>query len=319
MIRRAVSVVFYACFAAFVVWYLRRLDLGRLTGIHFDFRLLTFATLLSLLFRYCGVIIWLRILKGLGAGQIGTPADLSYVYAKSWLGRYLPGKVTWILGKVYFASEQGIPKRKLAVSSVFEGALQTSVTLFLSLLLLSIDARLDVFSPPQKAAMIVGSVVLLVAMTPPVFNHLMGVVYSMARKQRLGPDDRIDLQTLARGFVLYGVGFVLSGAAYFFFTRAIYAELGYEHFIFVAGVFNLAGAIGILSLFAPSGLGVREGIQLLLLPLVMPAEVALVVTVAARVWSLGVDLLFFGVTWSHRALRREASRLRRPGVSHKPL
>ena len=53
----------------------------------------------------------------------------------------------------------------------------------------------------------------------------------------------------------------------------------------------LAGAIGILSLFAPSGLGVREAIQLLLLPRVIPAEIALVVTVAARIWSIAVDAL----------------------------
>jgi hypothetical protein len=64
----------------------------------------------------------------------------------------------------------------------------------------------------------------------------------------------------------------------------------------LASAFNLAGAVGILSIFAPSGLGVRESVQLLLLPLVMPAEVGLVVTIAARLWSIAVDVAFYAIT-----------------------
>jgi hypothetical protein len=45
---------------------------------------------------------------------------------------------------------------------------------------------------------------------------------------------------------------------------------------------------------------VREGMQMLLLPLVMPKELAFVVTVGARIWSTLIDLIFFGVAWSKK-------------------
>lgn len=59
------------------------------------------------------------------------------------------------------------------------------------------------------------------------------------------------------------------------------------------GAFNLAGAIGMLAIAVPSGLGVRDGIQLILLGVIMPPEIALAITVAARLWSLLIDVLFF--------------------------
>jgi glycosyltransferase 2 family protein len=294
-----ITALFYGCFIAFMVWYIRSLDWRTLEGLTVTLWPLALATVLGLLFRYCGVITWMLVLKGLGAEKIENKAAMAHVYAKSWLGRYLPGKVTWILGKVYFASLLGIPKRNLAVASVFEGALQAAVVLFLSLCLLALDPRLDVFAARQKMLLILGSIALLAVMLPAVFNPVIGFVYRRLRGEPFPLATKVTNKTLISAFGLNALGFVLSGVGYFFFTMAIHADLQYDHIFFVVGAFNLAGAVGIISIFAPGGLGVREGIQLLLLPLVMPAEVALVVTVAARLWSLWVDLLFFGVTSLH--------------------
>ena len=302
MRRKLPSIVFYVLFVAFVYWYVRRLDFSTLEGVSFDPWMLSVATALALLFRYWSVFTWLDILKGLGVGRIQDKVTMAYVYAKSWLGRYLPGKVTWIFGKIYFASEQGIPRRKLAVGSVVEAALQTTVTLLLSLVLLSFDARLDVFTAGQKVVMFVGSATLVITLLPPVFNRLVGLAYVRLRKGVLQTEDHIKKRTLLRGLLLYGLGFFASGASYFFLTKSLHPELPYEHLFFIVGAFNLAGAIGIVSVFAPSGIGVRESVQLLLLPLVISAELALIVTVAARLWSLLVDGLFFVITWLHRGV-----------------
>jgi glycosyltransferase 2 family protein len=313
--RATVTYLFYGLVIIFVAWYVTRLDWRGLADLAFRYPPFVLATLLALAFRYCGVVTWLQILKGLGARNIANTGELSHVYAKSWLGRYLPGKVTWILGKVYFASQLGIPKRELAVGSLFEGALQVTIVLFLSLSLLAIDPRLDVFTPGQRSLLVLGSVALLLLMLPAVFNRVVAFLYRRTRWQVFPVSAGIDYRTLVTAFGLNALGFALSGLGYFFFTKAIYGELGYEHVYFVAGAFNLAGAVGILSFFAPSGLGVRESIQLILLPLVMPAEVALLVTVAARVWSLSVDLLFFGVSWLHRRVAMEV-RFRTRSDSH---
>ncbi|MDQ3065383.1 MAG: hypothetical protein M3Q36_03890, partial [bacterium] len=65
--------------------------------------------------------------------------------------------------------------------------------------------------------------------------------------------------------------------------------------LFIMGVGNIAGAISMLAIFAPSGLGVREGVQLTLLSLIMPTELALLVTITTRLWGVAMDVIFFGI------------------------
>jgi uncharacterized membrane protein YbhN (UPF0104 family) len=48
-----------------------------------------------------------------------------------------------------------------------------------------------------------------------------------------------------------------------------------------------------IAVFAPSGLGVRDGIQLVLLSLIFPNEIALAITIFSRLWSAAVDVLFY--------------------------
>lgn len=306
MSRRFVSVAFYALFVVFVAWYLARLDFNTLDDLHPRYGFLAVATVVGLLYRYWGVFVWLAILKGLGAAIPAGRSGFAAVYAKAWLGRYLPGKVTWILGKIYFASAKGIPRRKLGAAAVLEGGLQTGVSLLLALLLLTLDARLDVISPSMRMLLLLTGGAIFVTLLPPVFNRLLAVIYSRLKKQALPIDDKVDAKTLMSGGVLYAVGFLLTGISYLLFTMAFIPELTTGDFLFVVGTFNLAGAIGIIALFAPSGLGVRESVQLLLLPVVMPAELALVVTMAARLWSVAVDVVFFAIangfhTWRSRA------------------
>jgi len=61
--------------------------------------------------------------------------------------------------------------------------------------------------------------------------------------------------------------------------------------------------LSMLAVFAPAGLGVREGIQLTMLLLVMSPEQALVATVLMRVWSIVTDALFAALAAGARALR----------------
>jgi uncharacterized membrane protein YbhN (UPF0104 family) len=55
--------------------------------------------------------------------------------------------------------------------------------------------------------------------------------------------------------------------------------------------------VGILAVFAPSGLGVREAILAIFLNQVMPTSVALVVSVATRLWLTVIELLAAGACY----------------------
>jgi uncharacterized membrane protein YbhN (UPF0104 family) len=72
-------------------------------------------------------------------------------------------------------------------------------------------------------------------------------------------------------------------------------DVGLRYVIYLAGSFSFASLIGMLSVFVPSGLGVREGILIFMLSQIMPVEVAIIISVSARLWFTATELVSIGV------------------------
>ena len=162
-----------------------------------------------------------------------------------------------------------------------------------ALLILGLDPRLDVISVEVKVVMVVLAVASLAILLPPVLNAVLSVAFRVIRRRDAFLELRTNGKATVRSFLLYVAGTVLSGSAYFYLTKALYPPINAaEDFWFVVGAFTLAGALGMATPLVPSGLGVRDGVQLLLLAIIMPKEIALAVTVASRLWSAAVDVLF---------------------------
>jgi uncharacterized membrane protein YbhN (UPF0104 family) len=297
-------VAFYVLLAIFLAVYIQRLDWSQLDSATVYWPYVAVATLLAIVFRYYGAFIWFVLLKSLGAKDLRKNTwQLLYVYAKSWLGRYIPGKAPWILGKIYFASKLGVSKNKLAVSSLLEGALQIVVTLAIAIAILLFDPRLDVVDQNFKVLIVAVLVGCVVALIPGVFNRIISVSYRLFKKKAFLTEHMASQSTVLRGAGLYVLGAIVGGLSFFFIAKAVYAPLGYEDILFVLGVSNLASAVSMLAVFTPSGLGVREGIQVVLLSLIMPVEFAILIAVVTRLWSVAVDFVFFGLAGALRNVK----------------
>lgn len=170
-----------------------------------------------------------------------------------------------------------------------------SVVMAVAFIMLLSDTRLNVVDIKIKLFMAVVLLACIVSILPPVFNRIVGSAYRIIKKSKLEPEHLASLGTVLRGVFLYAIGALMSGLSLFFIAMAIYPELGFSNTIFVMGVGNLAGAVSMLAVFAPSGIGVREGIQLTLLSIIMPTELALLVTITTRIWGVVMDVAFFGI------------------------
>ena len=170
----------------FIGLYLRDFDYGRLRGTAPSPTWILVASGLAMVSRYWGVVIWRTILLDLGAGGLPTFRALSAVYARAWLGRYIPGKVAWIAGKVYFASSHGVSKQKLAVSSVLEALTQVVSIMALSLCFLAFDSRFDSVDPTIRTAMFVGGVAMSLLIVPSIFNRLSAMALRVLGRRHLG-------------------------------------------------------------------------------------------------------------------------------------
>jgi len=288
----AIKIAFVVLIILFLVLYLRDIDYSKFSHIHLNWWLLTIATLISLAFRYWGVFIWRYILKDLGAHDLPPFINLSDVYAKAWMARYIPGTIAWIAGKIHFASKYGISKSRLAVSSLLEGGMQITASLAVSLLILGLDPRLNVISKDIKLVMVLIGLSFIIMLFPPIFNRVVGMMHRIVKRQPAGKELRVNGKAIVRSFILYSIGTLIMGSSYYFLTASLTHVTPDLYFYFV-GAFTLSGALGMATPFVPSGLGVRDGAQLVLLSIIFPKEVALVITVFSRLWSVAVDILFY--------------------------
>lgn len=295
--KKFLPALFYILLILFLIFYLEGIDFSKFKSAHFEWSFAIAALVTGLVERYWQVFIWLTLLKGLGAtGLRGSAGQLTYVYAKSWMGRYIPGTAPWILGKIYFASKHGISKNKLAVSSLLEGALQIAVVMAVAFVLLIFNTRLNVISTEFKIVMAVILACCIISILPPVFNRLISLAYKLLRHKNLEREHLANSKMIAKGTVLYAAAALLSGVSFFLVAKAIDPHLNLHNFAFVMGAGDLAAAVGMLAIFAPSGIGVREGVQLILLSAIMSKEFAILVTVTTRLWGVVLDFIFFGLS-----------------------
>lgn len=257
------------------------------------------ATGLALLFRYLGVFVWRLVLSRLGATSLPGFVVLADVYAKSWLARYIPGTVAWVAGRIFLASEYGISRSRLAISTLVETAAQIVGVGAVSLALLASDDRISGISPTLRWLVALGAVFFAGAMVPAVFNRLVSTAVRLSGR---GTAIAIRWNVVLTSVALYGLGAMISGTSYVLLARAIATGIGIDDLAFLIGAFGLAGVAGILTPFAPSGLGTRDGVQLILLLVILPAPLAAVIVVCGRIWSAVTDLLFYILAAGTRSL-----------------
>ena len=290
------TATFYILLIVFVGLYVQNLDFSEVNLANFSWYYFFLAAIAVMISRYYATFIWVSILKRLGAKNVSYSKELIYVYAKSWLGRYIPGKAPWILGKIYFASNKGVSKNKLGVSSLLEAALQITVTFAIAFLILALDTRTEIFDSWIRLLMTVAFIGCIIVILPPVFNRVLSVIYRVIKKKPFSPEHHIDTKTVLAGIRLYIGGAIIGGFAFFFIAKAVYPEIAWEDFFYIFGASSLANAISMVAIFAPSGIGVREGVQVALFSVIMPIEIALSIAVITRIWFLIIDFVFYGVS-----------------------
>lgn len=293
--RRVISVIFVVAILLFLFFYIKSIDFHRLSHLHFTWWWLILGSIIALLYRFMAVYIWRVILRSLGTKTLPPFSVMSDVFAKAWMARYIPGTVTWVAGRIYLASTYGISKSRLTVSSLLEGGMQIVAGIVIALPMIGFDSHARHLSFGLKLLVLVISLGCLLALMPPIFNRLLHVAHVVVKREKPGHELRVNGKAVIRSFLLFALASVITGAASFCVARSIDPKLNYNLFFYLVGSFSLAGALGIATPFLPSGIGVRDGVLLVLLSFVMPKELALAITVLSRLWSVAVDAAFFGV------------------------
>jgi hypothetical protein len=187
------------------------------------------------------------------------------------------------------------------VTSFLEAGVQMATQLIISLAIVLVDGHFSVLPGSIRILILVAIVGLVVALTPPVFNLLTTLFFRLARR-KVEHNLRVTWRAIGEMTGLYSLGYVLLGVTYFFSLKSFIPDLSSSLFAFTTAGISIAGTMGILALFAPSGLGVREGFIVLFLSLAIPVEHAVVSAIVLRITALLMDVAFWGLCVGGRKL-----------------
>lgn len=221
------------------------------------------------------------------SGKAVPPRDAVRVHAASWLLKYVPGQVGSLVNKIAWAQKNGYSKKLIGTSVIYENVLMVFASVLLSIPLLFV-----VGSEQLSDATILWSLVVIVPMlivcNQRVFYAVLNTALRFARRTPISqaevlPSRKIFVDTLYYMIprVLNGVAFVLIAAAMLPVTVDMYVPF--------AAIFIFASIVGMLALFVPSGLGVREGVIVLLASVYIPTEQAVVLALVARFFATVAD------------------------------
>lgn len=293
-VRVVITIAFYGLLAWFLARYLRGADWSRLAELRWSPLYLLLAFPLSLLPRLLQPLAWRILIAGYGETPPPYP-QITRVYATSWLGRYIPGKVASIGAKVFFGRAYGLSAPTLAATSVAEAAIQMMTALGLAFVIFGLAGQWEPLGPAVRMLSIVAFAAMAVALAPPVFNALAGRVARLLGRADARGAGRLRAGALFASAALYVVIHALSGLPIWLIVAAMYDAIPLATLPALTASFLLAGTLGTLAVFAPSGLGVREGILMVLLAAMLPKSVAAVAVVVLRLWSIAMDVVFYGI------------------------
>lgn len=285
------TVVQWTIAAAVLAFVFRRL-VGEWTTVQSvvgraDWRWLFVALFPGLLYFDLRARAWLAILTGWRVRASYRNGFRVWMTAEAL--RYIPGTIWAVLGRVAQASALRTSKSIIGISLLQEALLMSISAVFV--LAVAAIPMADVLSIPVWLpwAVLAGSVIGGVLMLTPKTGALLGKTF--ARVLRRGEFALGSMKGQAISLPL----FISTWAAFAGFQILVARSFGYAASVTDAVLLGIAvilgWVLGYVTVFAPSGLGVREGVIAVILAPTMGATDALLVAALTRIGLILVEAL----------------------------
>jgi glycosyltransferase 2 family protein len=265
-----VAALVFVALRARSLWHGSHVDWSRV-----DWVALAGALVLGAAGTAAGAVIWLAILRGLG---VRTERRWAALFFQAQLGKYIPGSIWQYAGRAAVARSHGLPVRAVALSLPIE---------FVSAAVAAGATGAFLLGWWGAAVVAAAAIVLLVLGRP-------------ARVRAL------TVPTTLRATLLYVPVWLLLGVSFWLCARGL-VSVPVEDLAFYMGAFAIGWLAGLLAVYAPGGLGVREAVLVALLSGRIGAADALVAAAASRLILILADLGLAGIATA--AMRRTRPRL----------
>ncbi len=289
--KRIISLFFYCLIIIFLTQYIKSINVQKIKEIDISRKLFLLALLVSQVARFIMPFAWYSLIKKFSILRFPIH-DIIDIYSVSWMGRYIPGKITWIGSKISMTVEKGLSYSTATMSAVLESFCQLFSSSLVGLIFLSSVSYLMVLDHRINIIIWVFSILSLLFLTPPVYNRVLRFGYKVLKKKELSKKYYMDFGTILRVVGLIGIAKFFSGLSMGILAVSLGASLNFDRLIYIIGSTTISGALGMVALIAPAGIGVTETSNLFLCSPIMDREILLVFIVMMRILSVLSDFLF---------------------------
>ncbi len=234
---------------------------------------------------------WRLIMRRFG-DPLSVP-ESAVIWFSTILGRYVPGSVAMVVGRIGLCRKHGIPASATLASIVYENALILITAVILA-------AASVPFWPPfpfeeYAALLVLLAPLCLILLHPTIFARVANAALRRFDRGPLGA-------TLPFGQVLalipyYLGGWVILGLGFAALCEAV-APISWGDVPPLVGGYAFAWEIGFLALVTPSGLAVKEAALYAVARLVFPPPIAAAVVVLSRLWQTLAEVGAAAVVWA---------------------
>ncbi|MBI5788314.1 MAG: flippase-like domain-containing protein [Candidatus Schekmanbacteria bacterium] len=239
-------------------------------------------------FTFC-VLIWEVTLNKLLVENLPIGKGFR-IWSVSQLGRYIPGNVWAVIGRMQMCRQENIPHSKTAVSIYLEMILVIAAACILFLAGLPFWPALI---PRAQIWLLVALIpLLLLSVHPKIVEGLLNRL--LIWKKQSPVKINLGWEGLSQLLFLGILNWLISGAAIYSLIRAI-QPLSWSAAPILGGIIGISWLFGVMAIFIPSGIGVREGVMTWLLSYHLPLPLASLTAILARLLFLLVEVIFLAV------------------------
>ncbi len=292
------KILFGVLVVVFLVWYFwKNWDEFSDKIKNVDMGIFVFSMLFYFVYKYTLASLWHYITRINDCSISYEKSVTSYLY--SILGKYIPGKVFMLAARLTYYKEENAPLSKVTVCFFIENVctLLGAAMLFIISLFFFPNSLLEDY----KWLTLLLIVAFFVCIHPKIINFFLRIVGKLFKKNLEIP---MKYSQMLKVVLLFIGNWLIIGVGFFILTKSIYPAIELSHLLFCAGIWGVSAIMGILAVFAPSGLGVREGIIVAGLMLIMPEGDAMIISVVSRLWQTIPELLLVALAFLYSRIRK---------------
>lgn len=227
---------------------------------------------------------WTRLIRGFGH-------DLPYwdvyrVYRKSEASRYVPGGVWQFASRIYLTRRYGVGAATCLAATLLDMTLAALAALVPAAWLAgSASTSLGTW---QRSALMAFPLFACTVIYPKVLNAWAPTVARILKQ----PYQHLEMSAgqIFSIFASYVAASTLLGFAMAVLARSLLPSIDGAQLTYMAGCYILAWVAALLTMVAPAGMGVREGILGILLAQASAVGTAMTLAVAMRLWAVCMEL-----------------------------